>query len=86
MKKGIHPNTYRVVVFKDIASKNKIFCKSTVETKNVIKIKNKLYPLYKMEVSSFSHPTYKGNRKYINKAGRIEKFNYRYSSYMKQFI
>ncbi|MGX7591481.1 type B 50S ribosomal protein L31 [Candidatus Karelsulcia muelleri] len=81
MKKGIHPKNYRIVVFKDIASQKKIFCKSTVETKNVITIKNKVYPLYKMEVSSFSHPTYIGKLKYINKAGRIEKFNARYSSY-----
>ncbi len=83
MKKGIHPKNYRIVVFQDIASQKKIFCKSTVETKNVIKIKNKVYPLYKMEVSSFSHPIFIGNLKYINKAGRIEKFNSRYSSSMK---
>ncbi|MGX7591050.1 type B 50S ribosomal protein L31 [Candidatus Karelsulcia muelleri] len=84
MKKGIHPKNYRLVVFKDIASQKKIFCKSTVETKKVIKIKNKVYPLYKMEVSSFSHPIYIGKLKYINKAGRIEKFNSRYSSYLKK--
>ncbi|MGX7590482.1 type B 50S ribosomal protein L31 [Candidatus Karelsulcia muelleri] len=79
MKKGIHPKNYRVVVFQDIASQKKIFCKSTVETKNVIKIQNKVYPLFKMDVSSLSHPTYIGQLKYLNKAGSIEKFNSRYN-------
>ncbi|MGX7590052.1 type B 50S ribosomal protein L31 [Candidatus Karelsulcia muelleri] len=83
MKKGIHPKNYRVVVFQDIASKNQIFCKSTVETKYVIKIKNKVYPLFKMEVSSFSHPTYIGQLKYLNKAGRIEKFHARYKVFQR---
>ncbi|MGX7592738.1 type B 50S ribosomal protein L31 [Candidatus Karelsulcia muelleri] len=78
MKQGIHPKNYRVVVFQDIASQKKILCKSTVETKHVITINNQVYPLYKIDVSSFSHPTYIGKLKYLPKAGRIEKFNSRY--------
>ena len=37
MKKGIHPNNYRLVVFKDTSCDHAFLTRSTVETKETIK-------------------------------------------------
>lgn len=79
MKKKIHPDNYRLVVFKDISNDKTFICRSTVKTKEIIHIKNIEYPLYKMEISSFSHPFFTGKMKYIDAAGQIEKFKNKYS-------
>lgn len=79
MKKNIHPNNYRIVVFKDMNNEKYFMCRSTIKTKDKIKIKEIEYPLYKMEISSYSHPYFTGEKKYIDKAGRIEKFKNKYS-------
>lgn len=79
MKKNAHPNDYRVVLFKDISNGKSFLCKSTVKTKEKIKYKNQEYPLYKMEISSYSHPFFTGKMKYIDTSGRIEKFNKKYN-------
>lgn len=83
MKKEIHPNNYRLVVFKDVNNENILISRSTVKTKEKINIENKEYPLYKMEVSSFSHPFFTGKMKYIDTAGQIEKFKSKYANFKK---
>ncbi|WGH27035.1 MAG: 50S ribosomal protein L31 [Candidatus Shikimatogenerans bostrichidophilus] len=74
---------YRLIVFQDITNKKYFFSKSTLNTKYNIKIKNKIYPLYKMEISKYSHPFYTLNIKNKKKTGRIEKFNKKYKKYYK---
>ncbi|MDH3004559.1 MAG: 50S ribosomal protein L31 [Candidatus Shikimatogenerans sp. JK-2022] len=71
-------NKYRLVVFIDINNKKKFITNSTVITNDYINIKNKKYPLYKMEISKYSHPFFTGNLKIKKKTGRIEKFYKRY--------
>lgn len=78
MRKKIHPDNYRIVVFKDMTSNKSFFCKSTIKTKDKINLNGKEYPLYKMEISSYSHPFYTGHIKYIDSTGRIDKFNKKY--------
>jgi len=79
MKKDIHPN-YREVVFFDTSSDYKFITKSTIETSETIEWEDgKEYPLYKIEVSSNSHPFYTGKKMILDTAGRVEKFNRRYS-------
>ncbi|WP_259125201.1 type B 50S ribosomal protein L31 [Candidatus Karelsulcia muelleri] len=78
MRKKIHPDNYRIVVFKDMTSNQSFFCKSTIKTKDKINLNGKEYPLYKMEISSDSHPFYTGHIKYVDSTGRIEKFNKKY--------
>ncbi|MDH3005012.1 MAG: type B 50S ribosomal protein L31 [Candidatus Shikimatogenerans sp. JK-2022] len=80
MKKKIK---YRLVVFQDINNNKFFITKSTIITKNKINIKNNIYPLYKMEISKYSHPFYIGNLKNKKKTGRIEKFNKKYKKYYK---
>jgi len=78
MKKDIHPNNYRDVVFKDMSNDEVTITKSTVNTKETIKLDGKEYPLFKMEISSSSHPYYTGKMKFVDSAGRVDKFNQRY--------
>ncbi|HZD84002.1 MAG TPA: type B 50S ribosomal protein L31 [Candidatus Angelobacter sp.] len=78
MKKNIHPENYRLVAFKDISSGDWFFSRSTVKTKDTIKIEDMDYPLYKLEISSKSHPFFTGKIKFVDTEGRIEKFLKKY--------
>jgi large subunit ribosomal protein L31 len=79
MKKGIHPENYRLVVFKDVSNDYAFLGKSTVETKDTIVWEDgEEYPLVKLEISNMSHPFYTGKIKMVDTAGRIDKFNTRY--------
>ena len=44
MKKGIHPENYRLVVFKDMSNDEMFLCKSTAETKDTIEYEGQEYP------------------------------------------
>jgi large subunit ribosomal protein L31 len=79
MKKGIHPENYRLVVFKDMSNGETILTKSTIDTKDTIKIEDTEYPLVKLEISSKSHPFYTGKMKLVDTAGRVDKFRNRYA-------
>jgi len=78
MKKDIHPE-YKEVVFLDTSSDHKFLTRSTMTSKETIKLEDgKPYPLIKIEVSSASHPFYTGKKMFVDTAGRVEKFNRRY--------
>ena len=81
MKKGIHPDTYRLVVFKDMSNGETYFTKSTINTKDTIELDGKEYPLVKVEISSSSHPFYTGKMKLVDTAGRVDKFRNRYAKH-----
>lgn len=75
MKKEIHPN-YTEVVFKDVSSDFAILTRSTIATKETITwTDGKEYPLYKVDISSASHPFYTGTQKVLDTEGRVERFN-----------
>lgn len=74
MKKEIHPE-YRDVVFQDLASDFAILTRSTVRTKETIKwTDGNEYPLYKIDVSSKSHPFFTGKQRVVNASGRVDQF------------
>ncbi|MEQ1561239.1 MAG: type B 50S ribosomal protein L31 [Nitrospira sp.] len=78
MKKDIHPKNYRPVLFIDNSNDAEFIISSTVNTTEKGKAKDgKEYPLYRLEVSSASHPFYTGNEKTLDTAGRAEKFKSR---------
>lgn len=83
MKKGIHPENYRLVVFKDMSNDEMFLCKSTAETKDTIEYEGQEYPLIKMEISSTSHPFYTGKVKLVDTAGRVDKFMNKYKKFAK---
>ena len=79
MKKGIHPE-YREVVFWDTSSDHKFLTRSTQAPKETIKWEDgQTYPLIKVEVSAASHPFFTGKMKYVDSAGRVEKFQKKYN-------
>ena len=80
MKKGIHPENYRLVAFKDMSNNDVFITKSAVETKDSISVDGIDYPLVKLEISRTSHPYYTGKTKLVDTAGRIDKFKNRYAS------
>ncbi len=74
MRKNIHPDNYRLVVFKDMSNGDTFITKSCADSKDTIKIDGKEYPLIKREISSSSHPFYTGKMKLVDTAGRVDKF------------
>ncbi|MBR4679395.1 MAG: type B 50S ribosomal protein L31 [Bacteroidales bacterium] len=78
MKKDIHPESYRLVVFKDMSNEQTFITKSTVNTKDTIEIDGVTYPLVKLEISNSSHPFFTGKMKLVDTAGRVDKFKKRY--------
>lgn len=85
MKKDIHPSDYRFVVFKDISTGTEFLSRSCVNTKETITYKDgKEYPLIKLEISSDSHPFYTGKMKFVDTAGRIDKFNKKFAKFSKK--
>ena len=84
MKPNTHPSTYRKVVFKDMSCDHSFIVHSCVNTKETTVWEDgNEYPLYKLEISSQSHPFYTGKQNLIDTAGRIDKFNKRYEKKQK---
>lgn len=80
MKKDLHPKDYRFVVFQDVSCNYSFLTKSTIATKETIKWEDgNEYPLYKLDISSESHPYFTGQQNLVDTAGRIEKFNQKYN-------
>jgi large subunit ribosomal protein L31 len=78
MKKDIHPENYRKVIFHDNSNNERILVGSTVETTETDTwTDGKEYPLKKMDVSSASHPFYTGQEKSLDTAGRVDRFKQR---------
>lgn len=79
MKKDIHPSNYRFVAFKDMSNNDVFIGKSTVNTRETITWEDGTeYPLVKLEITNTSHPFYTGKVKFVDTAGRIDKFNRKY--------
>lgn len=77
MKKDIHPQNYRPVVFQDLNDNTTFLTKSTVATDDTITLDGVEYPLVKVHISSSSHPFYTGNEKLLDIEGRVDKFKAR---------
>ncbi|ALN89944.1 MULTISPECIES: type B 50S ribosomal protein L31 [Lysobacter] len=78
MKAGIHPE-YRDVVFQDVTTDFQILTRSTLSSKETIKVDGAEYPLIKVDISSASHPFYTGKHKIMDTSGRVDKFRKRYA-------
>lgn len=81
MKKDIHPENYRLVVFKDFSCDEAFLAHSCALTRDTITWEDgKEYPLVKLEISSYSHPFFTGKMKFVDTAGRIDKFNKKFAN------
>lgn len=84
MKKGLHPENYREVVFKDMSNEEIFITRSTVATKETIEVDGVTYPLVKLEITNTSHPFFTGKQKLVDTAGRVDKFMSRYARAQKK--
>ena len=81
MKQGIHPN-YREVCFVDLSNGFKFVTRSTVQSKETIKLEDgREMALVKLETTSETHPFYTGTQKSVDSlGGRVEKFRNKFAS------
>lgn len=77
MKKDLHPNNYRPVVFQDLNNGTNFVTRSTVATEETITLDGVEYPLVKVHISSSSHPFFTGEERIIDIEGRVDKFKAR---------
>jgi large subunit ribosomal protein L31 len=77
MKKDIHPEGYRPVVFEDLSSGARFLIGSTIATTEMTAFEGKEYPKAIVEISSKSHPFYTGEDRMLDKTGRVERFKQR---------
>jgi len=83
MKKDIHPKDYSFVVFKDMSNDYQFMTRSTAKSKETIKWEDgNEYPLIKLEISHTSHPFFTGKMKFVDTAGRVDKFKSRYQKHL----
>lgn len=81
MKFDIHSQEYRPVVFQDKSAEVAFLTRSTIRTKQTITwTDGKEYPLHNVDISSASHPFFTGKQRFVDAAGRIEKFRRKFGS------
>ncbi len=79
MRKDIHPENYRLVVFKDMSNDYSFVTRSCAPSKETITWEDgNEYPVVKLDISHMSHPFFTGKQQLVDTAGRIDKFNTRY--------
>ncbi|HOP44260.1 MAG: type B 50S ribosomal protein L31 [Flavobacteriales bacterium] len=84
MKEGIHPDNYRLVVFKDMSNDHMFLSRSCASSSETVKWEDgNEYPLVKLDISNTSHPFYTGKMMLVDTAGRVDKFNKRYARHKK---
>ncbi len=85
MKKDIHPKEYRKVIFRDLSTGDEFMIKSAAVSKETTTWNDgNEYPLVKAEISSYSHPFFTGKMKFVDTAGRIDKFNKKFAKFSKK--
>ena len=77
MKAEIHPE-YHPVVFLDTGSDTEFISRSTLKSEEVRDIDGVDHYVIRLEISSASHPFYTGQQRFLDTAGRIEKFQRKY--------
>ncbi|MEM1212376.1 MAG: type B 50S ribosomal protein L31 [Planctomycetota bacterium] len=79
MKQDIHPE-YRPVVFRDVSANSAFLTRSTVKTNKTTTWEDgNEYPEVRVDISSASHPFFTGKQKFVDTAGRVEKFQKKFA-------
>lgn len=78
MKKDIHPD-YHPVCFVDVSSGKRFLTYSTMTSKDKEVIDGVEYYIVIRDVTSDSHPIYTGEQRFVDSAGRVEKFQRKFS-------
>ena len=77
MKPDIHP-AYHPVLFVDSAAGKEWVSRSTQTSDETREIDGVEHYVIRLEISSYSHPFYTGQQRFVDTAGQIEKFNRKY--------
>ena len=77
MKKSGHPQ-YQEILFLDTATGFRFVCGSTLRPKETEEFEGKTYPVYKVSISSASHPFFTNSQQLVDSEGRVSKFKNRY--------
>lgn len=78
MKKSLHPDNYRLVVFEDLNNGFRFLTRSTVASEETTKWEDgKEYPVVKVHITSASHPFFTGEERILDIEGRVDKFKAR---------
>lgn len=85
MKKQGHP-AYQDILFVDSATGHKFVCGSTLQPKEKETFEGKEYAVYRVPVSSASHPFFTGSKQLVDAEGRVDKFTKRYANKKAQTI
>ncbi len=78
MKKEIHPD-YHPVCFVDVSSGARFLTRSTMKSKTVENIDGVDYYMVTRDVTADSHPAYTGEKRFVDTAGRVEKFQKKFA-------
>src|SRR5690606_30680500 len=78
MKKGLHPDNYRLIVIEDLNNGSRFLTRSTAATEETTKWEDgQEYPLLKVHITSASHPFFTGEERILDIEGRVDKFKAR---------
>lgn len=78
MKKQGHP-PYQDVLFVDSSTGFRFVCGTTLRPKEKEMFEGKEYPVFRVPVSSASHPFFTGSKQLVDSEGRVDKFVKRYA-------
>lgn len=78
MKKQGHP-PYQDVLFVDSSTGFRFVCGTTLRPKETEVFEGKEYPVFRVPVSSASHPFFTGSKQLVDSEGRVDKFVKRYA-------
>ena len=78
MKKDIHPD-YHPVCFVDVSSGARFITRSTMKSTQVVNIDGVDHFIVSRDVTADSHPAYTGEKRFVDTAGRVEKFQKKFS-------
>ncbi len=79
MKKEGHP-PYQDVLYVDTATGTKFVCGTTLQPSETETFEGKEYPVFRMPISSASHPFFTGSKQFVDTEGRVDKFRKRYTA------
>src|SRR5579875_2891621 len=78
MKKNLHPDNYRRVVFQDLNNDFSFLTRSTVASDETITWEDgNEYPLIKVHITSASHPFFTGEERIVDIEGRVDRYKAR---------
>lgn len=78
MKKGLHPDNYRLIVIEDLNNGFRFLTRSTAAAEDKTKWEDgNEYPLLKVHITSASHPFFTGEERILDIEGRVDKFKAR---------